>query len=254
MPGDAAHAGDDVESLHGNRRRRPRRQLQELMQHAAIAERKPVAADLRPPVAERAKYQIDTVQSGRQPLLEPHRVEAGVEGKGVVGVHDEGVIDRLVLTQAGQRHGAVVGEILPRLVENLALQPHPCQPLPDDRLGAVRRSGILDQHVIDQRSDALQAAQDDARLVLDDHAKAECGHPDPRWFSARTEASLRLSGTAGRPNRVAATCARLRDPGVPRSMRQALCRPKCTGTGRPVLHAGEGSRAGSCPSDELWFL
>ena len=94
----------------------------------------------------------------------------------IVGIDNERVVDALVLAQPRKRVRAVIGEVPPWLIVHFSRQPHADQPFPDDSLRAVGRTRVLDQHVIDDGTNALQASQDHFGFVFHNHAEADRLH------------------------------------------------------------------------------
>jgi hypothetical protein len=107
---------------------------------------------------------------------EPLRAEIIREHRHVIGVHDESVVDVPPLAQSFECQCAIGGEIVPGLFEDLATKPLGRQIRPNDVLGAIGGPGILDHHVVDQPPNAAQAAFNDGRFILNDHAQADLRH------------------------------------------------------------------------------
>ena len=114
------------------------------------------------------------------------------------------VIDLVALAQLLGDMRAILGEVAPGLVDDLARKMLLTEPVADQLLGAVGGAGVLDQHVVDQGANAFEAAQDDGGLVLDDHAQAYRGRSMSRTqtvsspvAAASTATALRLSFSSG---------------------------------------------------------
>jgi hypothetical protein len=149
------------------------RHLQELVQHTAEIVLLLVAAQMRPIVLDARVLDLDVVKIDFHRRFEDRGVETGLDKQAVIGVDDQGIVDILTATQALQRMGAVVSKILPRLIDNFSWNAVLNQPLADRLLRPISRSGVFDQHVIDQRPRAVETARDHMCFVLHDHAQAD---------------------------------------------------------------------------------
>jgi len=137
----------------------------ELVQHAAIEPAQAVADQLHALVGNRGVADLDHVavaEQRRQAIVVRHFER-------VVRVDDQ----RIVGQRPGQfqRFGSVEREVLPRTFIELAGKV--AQVVPDDVLRPVGGAGVDDHPVRDERPDAVEAAGDHRRLVLDDHAQAD---------------------------------------------------------------------------------
>ena len=153
--------------------------LQILVQNRLKTERHPVVGELRAKETGAAVADLHVVEIVMHLALERGRIEALLEHESVVGIDDERVVDRLNFAQRLHHVRAIVGEVAPGLLDYRAGNIVLAQPATYDFLGAVRRARVLDQDIVDERANAIEATRDNVGLVFDDHAQTDGLHNDP---------------------------------------------------------------------------
>jgi hypothetical protein len=106
-------------------------------------------------------------------------IEPSRQDQDIIGIHDKAVVYLGHCPKKLERNGPVSGEVLPRALDDLARHTLGSEPIASQVLSTVRRPGVLDQDVVDQRANAAQAIREDMRLIPYDHAQPDFGHRIP---------------------------------------------------------------------------
>ncbi len=136
----AGTAADDFDMEPGRRcpGQRSFRRLHKLMHDPPPGKVQRVTVNLRTMMDDGAMMDSHIMEIRRQTAFECNGVETGIDFNTIIRVDHERMIDLRVLPQQGQSMRAVIGEIAPRLLDDLARQTFAFQPFADDGLRAVR--------------------------------------------------------------------------------------------------------------------